>query len=342
MSNENSKNTTWFPYDIEVGNSEFNMYSSRTLKQYIPLEKAEKSWNICVCLPHVKDSYWHSVNYGIVSESQRLGVKMQLVEAGGYANLNKQISQIKDFIANGANAIVIGAISFDGLNQVIREAKEKGIPVIDIVNDVSSTDISAKSMVYFGEMGYKIGQYLAERHPKGSKIVKVGWFPGPAGADWAQAADKGFLDAIYGSDSAVRIVETKFGDTSKDTQSRLVEETIEFHPDLKYIVGTAVTAEASYDLLRSRNLTKDIKIMSYYYTSGVHKGIQRGQILAATTDSVVIQGRVAIDQAIRILEDKSYDKHVGPTLFVIDENNINQVDRTAILSPIDFKPIYNI
>ena len=47
----------------------------------------------------MKDAYWLAVNYGVAEEAKRLGVKMNLVEAGGYTNLNKQISQIEDCVA---------------------------------------------------------------------------------------------------------------------------------------------------------------------------------------------------------------------------------------------------
>ena len=88
-----------------------------------------------------------------------------------------------------------------------------------------------------------------------------------------------------------------------------MEDVLEAYPDLDYIAGTAVTAEAAVSILRARGLEGKVKILSYYFTPGVDRGIRRKQILAAPTDSPVIQGRIAIDQAIRILEKKPYQKH---------------------------------
>src|SRR5262249_54579980 len=82
----------WFPYPVEVWNPPFNMASPRTKVDYTPLPKAEKKWNLCVSFPHMKDDYWLAVDYGAVSEAQRAGVKMQVLEAGGYTELAKQIS----------------------------------------------------------------------------------------------------------------------------------------------------------------------------------------------------------------------------------------------------------
>ena len=330
----------WYPYPVEVWDPPFNMESPRTTVEYKPLDKASKQWEICVSFPHMKDAYWLGVDYGVAEEAKRLGVKMQLVEAGGYTELNNQISQIEDCVAAGADAVVIGAISFDGLNNIVKEIRGKGIPVIDVINGMSSPELSAKSLVSFGEMGGKAGAFLAEQHPSGSDGVKVAWFPGPAGAGWVEAGNTGFTGAIGGS--AIDLVETKYGDTGKEAQAKLVEDTLEAHPDLDYVVGTAVTAEAAIPILRSRGLTDKIKVLSYYYTPGVDQGIRRGQILAAPTDSPVIQGRVAIDTAVRILEGKDYQKHVGPALFVVTQDNHGTFDSSSTLAPAGFKPVFRV
>jgi len=329
----------WYPYTVQVWDPPFDMSSPRQDFNYVPLDKATKKWNICVSFPHMKDAYWMAVNYGVIDESRRMGVSMQLVEAGGYVNLNKQISQIEDCVESGSDAVVIGAISYEGLNNLVSEIRKKGIPVIDVINGMSSKELSAKSLVSFGEMGYKAGEYLVQKHPKGSEAVKVAWFPGPPGAGWVEAGNKGFSEAVQ--KGAVEIVATKYGDTGKEVQSRLVEDTLEAFPgEIDYIVGTAVTAEAATSILRSRGLGKKIKILSYYFTPGVYQGIKRNRILAAPTDSAVIQGRTAIDQAVRILEGQPYEKHVGPKLYVIDSSNINTFNRDSSLAPDSFKATF--
>ena len=56
----------------------------------------------------------------------------------------------------------------------------------------------------------------------------------------------------------------------------------------------------------------------------------------------MVQGRVAIDQVVRILEGKPYEKHVGPKIYVIDSKNVNSFDKGSSLAPDDFKPTFSV
>jgi protein TorT len=330
----------WYPYPAEAVEPPFAADGKVKPVDYVPLEKASKPWKICVSFPHMKDAYWLGVDYGVVEEAKRLGVSLNLVEAGGYTELNKQISQIEDCVANGAQAVIIGAISADGLANLVKEISAKKIPVIDVINGINSPELAAKSLVSFYTMGQSTGQYLAQKHPAGSPPVKVGWFPGPAGAGWVEAANKGFLDAVKGT--SVQVLDPKYGDTGKEAQLKLVEDVLQSNPDIKYIAGTAVTAEASVGLLRERGLTDQIGLLAFYMTPGVYEGIGRGFITAAPADSMVIQGRIAVDQAVKILEGKEIVKHVGPKIFVVDQSNVKTVPRENILPPADFKAVFTV
>lgn len=332
----------WFPYPVEVWDTPFEMTSTRTPMDYKPLPDMRANLKICVSFPHVKDTYWLAVNFGISQEIKRFGCSMQLHQAGGYDNLDLQIKQIRQCVEQGADGVIVGSIAYDGLNELVAELKVKGIPVIDVINGMSTNDISAKSLVSFAEMGYKAGEYLVSRHHDVTPgNVKVAWFPGPEGAGWVNSGNRGFLDAIAGSN--VEVVVTRYGDTGAVVQSGLLNKVLDdYSGELDYIVGTGVTAEVAVKVLRKRGLSKSIKIISYYLTPNVYRYILRGKIVASPTDSTVIQGRIAVDQLVRVLTNRPYFKHVGPIIYVLDQDNIRQFDRKAMLAPSGFKATYTV
>jgi protein TorT len=327
----------WHPVEVDVW-ADAQLTSSDTA-EYTPVGEASQPWEICVSFPHLKDAYWLGVNYGAAEQAEEAEVNMVLVEAGGYENLDRQIQQIED-CSQSADAVVVGSISLDGLNTTIDRLAERGIPVIDVINGISSDEVAAKSLVSFGEMATRAGEWLADE--TGGEEIDVAWFPGPPGAGWVEAGDAGFKAAVDGT--SINVVDTKFGDTGREVQSQLIEDALAANPDLDYIVGTAVTAEAAVPILRDRGLTDQIGVVAYYFTPGVHQGLQDGTILAAPSDSMVIQARIAIDQAIRVLEDKPLEPgpFVGPRLFVVDGDNVADFDRDTSLAPDGFQPVFEV
>ena len=324
---------------LETWDTPFDFRSPSRVIDYEPLDKASRKWTVCASYPHLKDSYWMSVNYGMVEETRRLGVAFKLVEAGGYPNLERQRAQIKQCVASGADVLVVGTVSFKGLTDTILEIA-KDIPVVSAVNDISDEGISAKAGVSWVDMGAGPGEFLARLHPRGSAPVKVAWFPGPNGAGWVPFVEEGFLNAIAGS--AIEVAVTKSGDTGKEIQLILIEEAIQEQPDIDYIVGSAVTAEAAVSILRARGLTGEIKVIADYFTHPVYRGIKRRRILAAPTDFPVLQGRLAIDQAIRILEGKLTVKHAGPAIEMVTPENVDVIGPKASLAPASFLPTFTV
>jgi protein TorT len=331
----------WYPVEVEVWNPPFNDLRQREEKLYTPLERAQKKWRIRVFIPHLKDAYWMGVNYGLIDEARRLGVSLSIYEAGGYDHLEIQRRQIEQSLKDKPDGLIIGAISLDGLNDIVKKASDKGIPVLDLINGMSSPHIAARAAVSFWDMGYQAGSYLQRLQGKNGKPMKLAWFPGPEGAGWVAAGDAGLRKAIAGS--AIEILDSRYGDTGSAAQAKLIEAALnQYADDLDCIVGTAVSAEAAVKILRRRGLADKIKILSYYYGPGVHRGIRRGDITAAPSDLTVLQARIALDVMVRILEKREYFKHVAPKVQVVDGSNIRTWDSSTTLAPRGFRPIFSI
>jgi len=331
----------WYPLDVDVWNPPFNDQRQRDQKLYTPLNKAQQKWRVRVFIPHLKDAYWLGVNYGLIDEARRLGIRLSIYEAGGYDQLEVQRSQIEDSLKEKPDGLIIGAISLQGLNDIVKKASDMGIPVLDLINGLSSPDIAARAAVSFWDMGNQAGHYLRRSQTQGGQPIKVAWFPGPKGAGWVAAGDAGFRKAIKNGD--IDIVASQYGDTGSAAQAKLIEAVLDEHAgDLDCIAGTAVTAEVAVKILRRRGLADRIKILSYYYSPGVDRGIRRGGITAAPSDLTVLQARIAVDIMVRIIEKKDYYKHVAPMVTVVDRDNIRSWDSSTTLAPRGFRPIFSI
>jgi protein TorT len=271
-----------------------------------------------------------------------MGVALNLYEAGGYENLATQQSQIAECVTqNKADALIVGAISANGLNAVIADYSAKGMPVIDLINGINSDEIAARVAADFYDMGFTAGKYLtALQLDTPNKTAKVAWFPGPAGAAWVAAGDKGFRAALNGS--SLSVIDGGFGDTGIAAQTRLIEAVLDGHPDIDFIAGTAVSAEAAVQVLQKRNLEQRIKIIAYYFGPGVYRAIKRGAILAAPSDSQAVLARISIDQAVRALEKQKMIRHLGVTIKMVDLKSLSEFDLNSSIAPAGFRPIFSV
>lgn len=317
----------------------FDYNSGYETIDYQPLGNAAQAWRLCIAYPHLKDAYWLSVNYGMVTEARRLGVSFKLVEAGGYPNLQRQIQQAESCVAEGADALVVGTVSYDGLSGTVARIAAS-IPVIAAVNDIADIGITAKVGVSWTEMGAAAARIIAERHPKGSAPVKVAWFPGPQEAGWVKFVEEGFRAAL--SASSAEVVATKYGDTGREIQVRLVEEALDEVADLDYIAGSAPAAEAAVSVLRARGLQDQVQIVSDYMTHAVYRGVLRNRIIATPTDLPVLQGRLAIEMAVRAIEKELHVSHLGPEIQIFDQQSRDPKVLDLSLAPAVFTPVFEL
>jgi periplasmic protein TorT len=334
QTNAASATDAWWPVRIlDAGSDPVRVI------EYSPPANATKPWKICVLFPHMKDSFWVAVDYGVVSEARRLGVNLTVYEAGGYENLPKQISQFDDCLASGFDAIVVGAISENGLAQQFKKAIAAGKPVISTVNPVTKADVTAKMFVAFEAQGEKTGKYLVEY--LNGKEAKVGAFPGPAGSGWAEASVDGFKDTIKGVNNITLLTE-KYGDSGVAVQLGLVQNALQAYPEMNVIWGGATTAEAAIGAVKEAGRSENMLIMSSYENQAMLDDLKEGKILGFVTQYPVLEGRIAIDQAVEVLEHKPYVKYAKPIPELIAKSNMDTTNMTLILAPAGFKAEFSV
>lgn len=323
----------WWPVNV------LNMDSGKPIEQqYTPLAKAEKPWNLCVLFPHMKDTFWVAVDYGIVEEAKRMGVNVTLYQAGGYENLPQQLSQFDDCLASNFDAIIVGAISEAGLARKIAEATRSGKPVISTVNPVAKTATTAKMYVDFTAMGAQTGTYLASSLQ--GKEAQVVAFPGPAGSGWAEQFVGGFKEAIKPA-SNIKLLGEKFGDSGVAVQLGLIQNALQAYPSMNVIWGSAPTAEAAIGAVAQAG-KRDISIISSYENQAMLDALKKGEILGFATQYPVLEGRVAIDTAVRVLERKPYMKYSQPIPSMIDKEDLDSIDMSLVLAPASFSAEYQV
>jgi protein TorT len=305
----------------------------------IPVAQIKKHYRLCVLFPHMKDSYWLAADYGVVAESERDHLRMHLFQAGGYTNLATQLNQMDSCIAEHYDAIILGAISAKGVTSEVNKAIDHGIPVIDFVNGVDDPKVSAHALVSFYDLAFTTAKYIAD-HAAG-RTINVGFFPGPEGAGWSDDAVRGFKDAIKGTN--VHLIVMRRGDTGENIQLNLIQNALQANHNVNTIVGVDIAAQAGAVAVRNLGLKGKVNVYAFDIIPPVYNDILAGAAVGSPTDFTVIQGRMAVDEAVRLLEgQKLIAKRVGPVPEMVTIENIKSVPWADMFAPKDFHATYTV
>jgi protein TorT len=321
--------------------------ADRTQSIYTPLATDEitEKWDLCAVIPHLKDPYWLGINASLVAEAERTGVSLQLYEAGGYTEIAKQLDQLSNCVANGADAVIVSAVSNEALNAKIEEIVASGIPVIDSVNGVTTSAVSGRALFDYCTLGGNLGRHLAAT----GEDVKAVWFPGPAGVGSLEQLMSCFEEQTEGSN--VEVLGVSYGDTGKDVQMNLVENALSAYPEMNYIIGSATTVDAAVGPLAERGLTGTIQTGSYYFTPEVYDLLESGDATCSSAGNDLILGRIVVDMALRVLEGKPFNggKHLAMAANVIcgpaagdENNNLQDLVKELNLAPEGFEPTFSV
>jgi protein TorT len=302
-------------------------------------EEVTKPWNICVLFPHLKDSYWVAADYGVADEVHRTGTAMTLYEAGGYTNLSTQLSQMDNCIAQKFDGIILGAISADGVGPLVKKATDAGIPVIDFVNGIKEASVSGHALVSFYDLGYTTGKYVVGQ--SGGKPNVVGFFPGPQGAGWSDDAVRGFNDAIKAS--KVEIAVTRRGDTGLNIQLDMINNALQTYDNLNWLVGVDIAGQAAAVAVRNANMGGKIHVAAFDIIPPVYEDIAAGATKASPTDFTVLQGRLAVDMVLRLLQGQKLPaKRAGPKPEMVTAETIKSFSMTDMFAPVGYKVEFSI
>ncbi len=310
----------WFPAPVVSDGRALN---------YFPQNQASRPWRICALLPQGMGRYWWAMSWGLSQEAERQGVRVGIYDAGGYQNAAVQGEQFAQCAERGADAFIVGGVSADGLCSQIEAAAAKGVPVIDLANRLDCQGVSAQARVDYAQMTKVAFAYLLQ-HSQG-RSVRVGWFPGPEGAAWLKDAEAGLNEALKGT--SVTLIHGGYGPADISGQAPLIRRLLAREPNLDYVLGNAEAAAFASRLRHNSAPRYHFAVISFYASERLLGPIADGQVLAAPTDSPVLQARIAVDLAVRVLEKQAVARMVSPQILMLDRDNVRQLKVSRVVPP---------
>jgi len=294
-----------------------------------------KQLEIAVLVPNGVDPYFTAKRYGYETECEKLGVKMLFYDAGGYANVNKQIGQLEDLMQRGIDGIILGATSAEGTVPVVNKVISKGIPLV--IDNLDSR--TKKPVLRIMKNGVLVGQlraiYIIEQL-KGKGTVLV--LPGPSAVSLCQEEHKGFVD--YAKHFPGIKVITEWTPSSPDAGMKTVEGLLQAHPDLKAVAcfSPPLTVGSVKAVQASGAKKGEIIIVGQMLDAGMEAYINKDWLQATAMCDHIGMAREAVRMVVKEIKGE-----LKPPLFhqidhyLITKETLDKFDRSGSTYPKEWR-----
>jgi ABC-type sugar transport system substrate-binding protein len=254
---------------------------------------------IGVTFPHFRDPYWIAEAWGVQDRADELGLDVQITNAGGYGQTAEQIRHIEDFITQGVDALIVGAVDATGVAPAVNAAWSQGIPVI-YANALAESEVSVGVYTNDCAVGELQAEYIAEQDPE----AKVVLFTGPPGVSWPARRSDCFKEKIAELAPDAEILTEKFHEMDRAVVLQEMEDTLEAFDEIDFVYNnTDLQAKGVVDALRAAGQQPgDTRVTTLTLGREAFDLMEEGWIEMALAERPVLQGSLAVDMALRILQ----------------------------------------
>lgn len=302
-----------------------------------PAETAEEADDspkgvIGVSYPTVEGPWFTAVLYGMTEEAKAQGYELVITNAGGYENVDTQVSQMADLVQRQVNGILTAVADPEALAPQIQAASDAGIPVVaageegqNVVSSVSASHCT---------LGEEMAEGVKELLPDGGKIAAL---TGPAGAFWTVTRWDCFQAALEGAN--IEVVAQQWSEPSVDEGLRLAEDILQRNPDLDLFYGVDDTVGVGAAQAVTQGPGCDsVQVVTAILGETAEELLREGCIDYLVAQQTVNIGRDSVSTLVQAIEGGSVEANVEVPNVVVTPENIDSIDKSSIQPPAGWRP----
>ena len=299
-----------------------------------PAQAADK---VGVSMPNIKGPWFTPVLFGISDEAKKLGYDVVIQDAGGYANVDKQVSQFSNLVVQKVVAILIDPANPASFNGVVKQANSAKIPVIGAGSPIVASDVEADAAASSSHcnVGHELAKGAKALLPNGGTIAVLA---GPAGAFWASDRLRCFKEDIAGTNLKIVAEQTSEQDpaialsVANDFLQRFPNVDMLYGADDTYGVGAARAAQGAQKCGK-------VKVMFAVLGEAAEEMMKAGCADYVVAQQPVVIGRSAIRMMDALVKGKPLEKKKDEVALIpVTKANLSSIDKSSMQAPKGWTP----
>ena len=285
--------------------------------------------------------YFDSITGGFKDACAAKGCEFEFV-APATAEATSQIPIIEAQIQRGVNVIGIAPNSPDALNQVLADAKAKGILVLTVNGDITGNEQYRDATILpvnFDIVGRDqvemVGSLIGY---EGEIAILSATTEAPDQNKWIVGMNETLKsDPKY---AKMSLVATVYGDDQPEKSTTEMEALLANFPNLKGVIApTTVGIAAAAQVVQSRGLAETVKVTGLGLPSEMRDFVKDGTVTAFQLWSPYNEGWLAVHFALGLL-DGSIKNEVGATFEVPNLGTITINDKNSMNTQAELTTFY--
>jgi ABC-type sugar transport system substrate-binding protein len=290
-----------------------------------------------VSMPNIKGPWFTPVLFGITDEAKKLGYETIILDAGGYANVDRQVTQLSNLIAQKVNAILMDPANPDSFNGVVRQAKAAKIPVVGAGSPIvaSGVDADAAASSSHCSIGHELAKGAKTLLPSGGTVAILA---GPPGAFWASDRLRCFKEDLAGGN--IKIVAEQTSEQDAATALSLANDFLQRFPNVDMLYGADDTygVGAARAAQGARKCGK-VKILFAVLGEAAEEMMRAGCADYVVAQQPVLIGRTAAEMAAKIIKGQPLAKKLDEIpLIPVTKANLDTINKTTMQAPKGWTP----
>ena len=295
-------------------------------------KKIEERRMSLVYIPKVEDStndFWKALILGTKMAAKEYNADIEIKAPAEENDIERQNELLKEAISEEPDAILFSPSSFTESNDLLKEAKEKGICIsfIDSYTEEKVQDLTVATDNL--EAGEKLGKFAATLLGPDDQIAIVAHVKG---VSTAVEREEGFRKGL--GDLAKNIVEVVYCDSQYEKSRKLTQELMEKYPNLKMVAGmNEYSSVGAARAVKAAGAKDRIQVVGVDSSQEAVQLMENGVFKGLVVQKAFKMGYIGVKETILMLRGKSYEKDVNSGCELGTPDNMYDSEIEKLLFP---------
>ena len=295
-------------------------------------KKIEERRMSLVYIPKVEDStndFWKALILGTKMAAKEYNADIEIKAPAEENDIERQNELLKEAISEEPDAILFSPSSFTESNDLLKEAKEKGIRIsfIDSYTEEKVQDLTVATDNL--EAGEKLGKFAATLLGPDDQIAIVAHVKG---VSTAVEREEGFRKGL--GDLAKNIVEVVYCDSQYEKSRKLTQELMEKYPNLKMVAGmNEYSSVGAARAVKAAGAKDRIQVVGVDSSQEAVQLMENGVFKGLVVQKAFKMGYIGVKETILMLRGKSYEKDVNSGCELVTPDNMYDSEIEKLLFP---------